>query len=262
MPFIICSLLLVKQKPIAATVLLTLSLLLKLNALIFFPLLLIIIFKNFKIKKTLLSIIYVIITGLVISLPYIATNKFFALYQIAAKSAVGAFNSLTINAFNFWWNIFGNRANFIGDNNSVFNLITYQQLAILIIIIIYLALIYLYLNQPNPVAEINFLYGAFVSLSIFMFLTRMHERYLYSVFALLVFCLIKFPWVKSVYYLLSVTFFLNLLNYLPIGNYDNKFIHNPVITAILSLINLFVWLYFTKKIFYENRNHHPLLQRS
>jgi len=112
---------------------------------------------------------------------------------------------LSMNAFNFWWMLYGPEAFSLSDGTGV----TSSKFQGLIMFITFLAPALYYLKaQAKRLPEL-FLITSYSYLIFFVFLTQMHERYLYPAVALLPFAILSSKKVPAIYIILTVTLFIN-----------------------------------------------------
>lgn len=139
---------------------------------------------------------------------------------------------LTVNAFNLWTLIFG--STLVRDDIQFFGVPMFILARILSIFFLVIIL-YRYLRQGNI-----FYASALIFYSTFMFLPRMHERYMYPVFIFLPLVLVFRPKLWKMFIILLVVFWLNLYNgwwfpYVPIVK---SLLSYEEVKRGLSLINL------------------------
>lgn len=151
-------------------------------------------------------------------------------------------NMLTANAFNLWAIIFG--IDFSRDDLGVFLHLTYKQWGMLISgLTILPSIIRLILRRVD--LRVFFASLVITSFASFLFLTNMHERYLYPVFPYLTVLIFLFPKLKWFYILLSLVFMLNLYNlwYVP-GIKLIQAIYTPYSLKAFSIINIGIFIFF------------------
>lgn len=124
------------------------------------------------------------------------------LYQ--ARILPGEIDYLTANAFNFWWLI---------DSGKSFDSSIYFGLPAriwgFVMAGLGIALIIKWLNRRLEDKTV-FCALALIGLLVFLFMTRMHERYLYPFFPVATMLLGFTPNITGIYAVLSVTHILNL----------------------------------------------------
>ncbi len=151
-------------------------------------------------------------------------------------------NMLTANAFNLWALLFG--IDFSRDDLGLFLNLTFNKWGMLISgLLILPALLKLVLKK----IDIKIVFGSLVLISFasFVFLTNMHERYLYPAIPYLTILVFLFLNLKWFYWLLSTVFLLNLyhLFYVPGINFVRA-IYSPLTIKIFSIINLGIFFFF------------------
>jgi Gpi18-like mannosyltransferase len=146
-------------------------------------------------------------------------------------------HQVTVNAYNFWY-IF--KLNLISDAQKIL-FVSYHSLSQIITGLLVLPVIVVLLRKPSLGRT---LYAtALIALIVFLFLTRMHERYLYPALVFLI-PLLRDPKRFAAYLVLSAAHFLNLY-FIWFGT-ANLRISDLVLGQILSVISVwsFLYLYF------------------
>ncbi len=155
----------------------------------------------------------------------------------------GEIGDLSANAFNFWYLI---------SHNRILDSTVYYGLSAKIwgyaILIATMAVIILKLNKNKTTK--NLLYSlALMAMVSFLFMTRIHERYLYPFFPVVTILVGFIPELAIPYVILSVTFLLNMYNLfwapgVPVLENILKTTQLPTILAIINLVifvKIFVW---------------------
>lgn len=243
-----CYLLFERNKYKPAIFIFSLAFLIKFQALAALPVISIFILKKFQPKQWLVSLLIGVSTVITLSYPfYLNSNPLSGLLELAQKSS-SIYPYTSINAFNFW--AFNG---FWKSDTKELLVINFQSVGI-IIFIAFLVPILLKLFLQKKVISINYYLGIALSfLAFFLFLTRMHERYIVPFFAFAIFwCLVSFKKYLTTYIILSVISFLNIFyvyyyyNFVynhPISgnNLMYQFIDNNYIW--FSLVNIIVFIY-------------------
>ncbi|MDD2646415.1 MAG: hypothetical protein PHV78_00600 [Patescibacteria group bacterium] len=222
-----------------------LAILAKLQSIFFLPLIFVLDFWNNHWRKTIINVAVASLAVFVILLPFMA-----ALLKLLyiMFSGAGFYAYLSINAFNFW-QIFQWRPihlNFIAENHW------YLFAALIIFAVFYFLILKKLLKNQNTY---NLTFACLlIAFSAFMFLTKMHERYL---FPAIMFMPILLSWQKKYlanYILISLCYLANLIYAL----FAIKALYQiSIVFAILNLANfahLFYDYYQQKN---SNRPTHP-----
>ena len=154
----------------------------------------------------------------------------------------GEIGYLTANAFNFWWLI---------DSGKTLDSTLYFGIGARFwgFVITSLGLIFalLHVNKKTSKERVFFVL-AFVALTSFLFMTRIHERYLYPFFPYATLLLGYIPGFSFAYFVLSVVHILNLYSEFwapPFPLLEN--IYNfPIFMQTLSLINIGVFVFLLR----------------
>ncbi len=237
--FIIFSLyfIVLKKRPIISSFLFAIAWVFKPQAIAYLPVFALLQISFFRPKQIFFSILVFLTTILIFYIPFFPKNPLIGIYNVNFGSTQ-LFNCTTCNAYNFW-GIFGNWRN---------DLNTFLGLPFLIWGLILLTLSYLLIFFSKPFLrklEIQYIYltSALSILAFFVFLTRMHERYLFSFFALFLIAvfLLKSKPLFIFYIIFSILSFFNL--YFPYIYY-NHFSNLPFSGYFIETTRVFSVLMF------------------
>lgn len=220
------------------SVVFALSILVKPQGLAIFPVLLSYLVTHLKPSK-MFSLLMIPTLLIILSLPFFLKDPILSLLHLFQKSA-GTYPYTAMFSYNLW--------SFVGwwipDSTKFLN-ITYQLWGI-IIYFVFLTLILtpLFINYKLKNKEIIYFALALATFAFFLFLTRMHERYLYPFFAfLLAITLIQNSIkLKVIYSILSFIHFINLWH---VYYYYNYVFQNPKLASFFIyqyLSNSYNWL--------------------
>jgi len=246
--------LITKDKPGISLVVLTLGLLLKMQTIIFFPLVIFLIYKKYKFKKLILSLVYAGSTFILISLPFILSGKVSRILEVTIEKGQTAYPYISASAFNIWWipTLVKGRLN---DYGLIFNLISYKLLGLILFSLSYLFILY-FLHKKSDSASI-WLATAFIALIFFMLPTEIHERYLFPFFALMSIIWLTRKKLWPLYIGLSLTFFINLVCFIsPLAPpYELQNIQNFLISIseVMTVINIALFIYMVVILVYKLR---------
>lgn len=231
------------QKKLTQSLLfLTLSLLFKGSLAFFIPVFLALVyFQKYELKSLAKSTLIALLTVIVVGLPFhlrpdilfwfadLYTNRIFP----------GEIGYLTANAFNFWWLV---------DSGKTYDSISYlgQPARIWGFVLTFIFIILsLFGSLKKLMGENILLIFATISLIVFLFMTRIHERYMYPFFPYATVAYFIYPKIRPVYLILSVTFIINMYNlfwFPPIPVLENALLTTNL-PVFLSFINLLSFLY-------------------
>lgn len=234
-----------KNKFSWAWIFLTIAFLFKLQSIIFFPLLFFLNWQKEKFTHLLKNIGLALLTALIICLPFVLAGKFFQVAKIPF-SLSKEYPFLSVNAFNFWWLY----VPFVSlDSAKFLGLIPYFLVGFALFFFAYFFAIKNLLK--NPSTEMIYLTAAFLIFAFFMLPTRMHERYLYSLFPLMVLTLNKDKNLWLIYLFLSASHLVNLMAVAPIFN-SQSFINLSVFSSWpFVFINIICFFIFSFIFFIE-----------
>lgn len=253
------------RKYLFAILSLFLSLYVKLTMVFIIPILAYVLIRNASLKKVILYTISSIFLILILTIPVSSTPHSWLL-ELFKKSSLGELREITAFAFNFWWIIFIPNIQSISqknlfsfsdvrlfnspDSSTVYFGLPLTIWAILLFLFFSLPVFYKLIKTKKIVAEQIFLALTLIALIGYLFLPRMHERYMYSVFPFFAAYLgfqRKFVWI---FLLLSI---LNLLNLYIVWHPMKLFfmpyelINNKNFQWIIALSTVFLSLVFYLK---------------
>ena len=218
--FFMAILLLIIQKPIFASLIYCCSILLKLSLLPLLPLFFLLqtlLIRGDKLKKIILSIVFSSL--FIITCTYtVSTNPIKWLSNFMIANSQGELAYITVYAFNFWWMVF--RPKFILDipsSGTIFlgiTLSTWGYLFFLATVIpLFTKLILIFKKEKKVDFDLVILSVFVTEFLMFLFLPRMHERYLYPVipFFLVYLGISKRKIINiSLFVILSIIHFINI----------------------------------------------------
>lgn len=235
------------RHPMLAASVFMLALNTKLQAIIFFPILGILLLPHLNSLKNILKVaLAAVFTEIVIVFPFILAGEFKNYFEVMVDS-VDYFKVASMNAYNFWHLVLLADPITIPDQNT-FLAITYKQWGLLMFCgssaLVLVPLLKRVLKQgfqflsDKKGKELVFLSASMISLSFFFFNTQMHERYSHPAMIFLFFyALFSRDFIP--YILVSLAYLLNMeriLEYFDVPYYT--FIFIPEFSASLFLIAL------------------------
>lgn len=208
--------LLLLEKPFSASIVFTLSFLLKFQNIMFIPLFFVYMYKRYEIKGMARSLFVSLAVFVLITLPFIVGYEMDAVINLLIVNA-DWFPHMSLNAFNPWWLYSGLSGLDMSDKHLVFGITNAKQFGLYMFIILYaFATIIVFFSKKQDLLRRFILAQALVVFGFFHLLTESHERYLYHLMGLVP--LVAFFQTQSrrilltfVYYLLFIlSFFLNM----------------------------------------------------
>lgn len=199
-------------------------------------------------KKMPTLIITFVLTSVLVLLPFLSHVEL--LYENVVTRSISWFPQITINAYNFWWLLnwtsWGKHWSYAPVDTKLYYFIIPKYFGLFVYILVSIFLnIYIWKNKYKMRALC--FSSFFIYFTSFMFLTRIHERYMFYCLPFLALMVSVLDYKKFLYsyIILSITFFLNLYivyeqNY-PI--YFPSLYKFPPLTILISLINLSVFIY-------------------
>lgn len=267
--FVLFSLILILYKrPTWGLLMFLVALNFKLQAIIFAPLVLIMVWP-FIIKHReiiLRTIIFGALMQIIIFLPYLSQEKLPQILNVISNSA-GFYPSITVNAYNFWYLLLG-PLKAEGNDQQILFLFSYRIWgyilfagSLILSLVPIIKTIKENIKSKHPFV-INksfvssvFLAASLISLTFFFFSTEMHERYVHAAIIMLgIYSLIKNRYLA--YIIVSLAYFLNLeriLGFLDSVDHSSPIFGSRLVAGLylLGIIICFVYLYdqFFKAIF-------------
>lgn len=227
-----------EDKPILSLVVFALACLCKFQSLYFAPVILLFLFKNYKIKKALIAFGSSLLTGLVVFFPFMLYSGVLLPIEVYL-GGINTYNKATLNSFNFYSAI---GLNFVDlSENLIFN-IPISLIGTIALLASFAFLVYIFFKSKNPCP---YLVSFIFMQTIFMFSTRMHERYQIPVIIFLIVACAKHKSMKLfvTYSVISLIVFINQLLIFEYFVYEYDFLLNNfnVILIVFSIINLIIY---------------------
>lgn len=214
----------------------------KFQSIIFAPLFVPFVLRNRRDLFTAVAAFSITAAGIL--LPFFLTSSLPSVFA-SYGHAVGAYTTLSQNAYNIWWSFFGGAADTVRDTETIFG-ISYRHWGISILVVVtFITTWRLWLAREDKGASLMlslFTAAAILALVFFEFSTEMHERYLFPFMAF------ALPWAfesrraAAQYAAISLIFFLNLLSVVPVHHFVLSIIFRrlPAIDVFLASALLFL----------------------
>lgn len=203
-----------------------------------FPLMLYRIIKNFSVQKILKAAGVSLLVFFIVTIPFFPSDPFFGPFR-HLSSSLNVYPYTSINAYNLWA--------FFGwwkqDSLQFFNLSYHLWGYILFFLIVLIIFIPIFRKKSKSFTKLDYLTYTILSFAFFLFLTRIHERHLFPVFALLIIsaCVFRSRILILSYIVLAVINFINLFYSYYYYNviYNNPMVPKNIIFDISSNYQLF-----------------------
>jgi len=242
-----------KDRPVLACIVFAVAGLIKFQSLFFTPVFLLQLWKQTDFKRFMYGIGSATATVAAVFLPFMIGSKNIGLFFDVYLTSAGKYPYCTLNAYNFY-GIFS--LNWVDDSTSIIGAFTWAHLSCIFTIASFVLIIFLYLKGNHRCAWVG---GLLFMECLFMFMSRMHERYQFIVlpFALMAFVLHKnrdFLWI---FVSLSLITAINQAVILFKVN-DSATLMKSIsdeLMVIFSIINLamFIWIAYTCIKFFMSR---------
>ncbi len=231
------------KRLVKASVFLVLSLLFKGSLALFVPLwVLVAVYQGFSAHTFGKAVLTCALVTILVAFPFRPSLDLpvwlFNLYT--QRFFPGEIGSLTANAFNFWWIVDSGKTL---DSTTFFG-ITARMWGVITTVLIYLLVL---LKTKRNMSSVRVFFAAsIIALVSFLFMTRIHERYLYPLFPFLTLLAVKY---KRAQITLAVLSFVNLANLYHLfwapGVESLKMLYTkPMFAISLSIVSLVVSLVF------------------
>ncbi|MDD5147000.1 MAG: glycosyltransferase family 39 protein [Candidatus Daviesbacteria bacterium] len=249
---------LIKKAPGISSCFAAIAFTFKPQAIVFIPLLGLLIILRTKPLEWLRSFFIFLVTLFLIYFPFFPTNPFFGLLYVNQNSA-GLFNCTSCFAFNFW-GIFGNWQNDL----QTFITIPYVYWRIIFLFTILTLILFSKPFRLKFKSPYFYLTTAITIMASFMLLTRVHERYLFLFFPFLLLAatMLRSKILIIFYFFMSGLYLLNI--YIPYAYYNNRLqitnlpvnylINNFKIFSLISFLSFVLFLIFYFSYVKQNQN--------
>ncbi|MBR9706049.1 hypothetical protein GOV14_03380 [Candidatus Pacearchaeota archaeon] len=250
---------LAKEKYTTSSIFLTIALLTKLQSIVIAPVIITIILLNCKPKKIIKIILINLILATILLLPQIIAGAMPKVIDVYFNT-VGRYNRVTMNAYNFWFLVSPESPQWwwaISDTTKFLG-ITLKQIG-LTLFGLYTALVVYQLTKKRS-KETIFLAASSLALAFFILPTQIHERYMFSFFALFALVMLKNKKYLVTYIILAITHLFNMMMVLKFSGKDYVFMHFANIinfitkrialtnlATIIAMINVLTFIYISKQ---------------
>jgi Gpi18-like mannosyltransferase len=237
----------INKKSLLALIFILLAVNVKLQAVVFLPMILFLIFtteaqRTRRFTKVIISLFFLLLIQVVIFLPFIISSNFSQTIHSLINSSIDFYPTVSRNAYNLWYLIFDEPLN---TSDQIVFLIPLKWWGIILFILFYVAVLFRFMKSKKGLTEI-FLVFALLSLGFFFFNTQMHERYvhpvvlfsgLYAIFSKRYLLFI----ISSLAYVLNMEAVMQMLSYFDdevfgfVIHYKSWIVFNPVFISLLFL---------------------------
>ncbi len=228
-----------QKKPYLATIFFTIAVFTKFQVLFFAPIFLLEIFR-FDFKKIIKSVVTAIVTFIVIFAPFMLFSGPFLPIKIYTRG-FDAYQYINLNSFNFY-GLF--ELNWEKDSLNILPFLSYHNLSLIITLISVLFIVFLYIKLENPSIWLT----SFILMQIiFMFSTRMHERYQIIVVPLILMAYFRFLDKRLLMVFIStsvITFFNQALLLIKANYFSEQW--EPIWNSVLfyfSILNVIIFIF-------------------
>ncbi len=236
-----------QKKYLTFTLLFLISILYKSSLIIWIPIIFVMLLRQKAkfvslAKMSLVSLIFVYL----VSAPFAIKNPFIWFFEtFTQKILPGPMPQITANAMNFWALIFGLEPRL--DEILFLNIISIRSLSLIICFVLFVYILrYLYHHYSTKNLLLTIVQ---ISLVVFTFMTRMHERYTFpSLIPLFILCYYNKKYWKY-FIILSITHCLNVYNWWWVPNIPPLvfLLKSDIFVRLISLGNTLVTIKILKE---------------
>lgn len=243
------------KKPYWGIVALTAAVLVKPTVFVFLPVIFFAYLNSFGFKKTMQSILLGTVLVWVAFQPW-ATEPGnllypFLLYKnaILDTQSIGAVTNAAYNAWALNPDLF-----FVQANTHLFGSVTYKMIGTVVSGLLLAAIIIVYLRNRSWKLSLFFAL-ALSAIASFLFLTKMHERYLILILPFLLIPALRYRSVMYAWGICSLISFLNLYKSWPVPTIEPivKALSSDPVVIILSAINVLLFTYVFRYFLSHNK---------
>ena len=248
-----------ENKPVLASVLFAIAGLTKFQCLFFTPVFLIELFSLSGVKNFFKGITAAFFTVLAVFLPFMFGAKNPLLFFDVYLGSSGKYPHCTLNAFNFYGAL---NLNWVDDSKEFIGNISFDNFSTVITVLLILLMFLTYIYAKNRcVWVISFLFMN----SLFMFMTRMHERYAFVTIIFILVAALKNQDRKLFYCFLASSIMSFINHFVPMFSWNDSTsvfaIHYDKIFLVFSIINLFVFIavtYICVSFLFKNKEEYSI----
>lgn len=225
-----------------SAVLFAAAVMVKPQGIILLPVLLFELIRKGKIGRLIVSMIYGVVSAILIALPFGYNKEPLWIFNLFLKTASG-YKGASVNAFNLF-GLLG--ANWKPDASRllIFNYFTWGMI---FIVLITAFVLFIYLKGKN--AFNPSIAAAILVVGVFTFSSRMHERYMFPAIALLLMAYVLLNDIRfmRMYAIASITVFSNTWVVFALSLHNNYWVPaNSVVMKIVGLVNILLFIYLVK----------------
>jgi len=225
----------VSGKPMIAGTSLALAILTKPQSLVLVPLFALVILKKHSLFKSVKVSIASFTVFMLVALPFYLNTSIFGLFKLYFSSYTQyPFNSL--NALNIW--SFGG---LFQPDNKIFLFLTYRIWGYLLFSLLFIYVAHIITKRKDD--RSIYIASAILFFGFFMLFTRIHERYLFSLFAPLAVAMVLDRRLSYVYLLATITFLFNLYFVMEESKTGIAFANARFLLPLTAGINLILFIY-------------------
>lgn len=254
MLFLMAIYLLLKERPILAAIIFTISFLMKFQNIIFIPLFYLFIYKKYSFNEVIKSLKYSLLVFVIVCLPFILTRESATILRLLTQNS-DWFPYYSLNAFNLWWIAAGAQGMALIDKNLIIGITNAKSIGLYLFILAYfISAASLYFAKKEDLFKKFVIASTFAIYSFFILPTQSHERYSFHLMGLVPIIIMLAPKEKrkrliGFFIAFSLLLFLNL--YLSMFfNYPDQVFwpfrvgETRLFTVILSVGQIGLYIYF------------------
>lgn len=223
----------ISERPYTSGIFLILSVLTKPQSIIILPIFFVIYYKKYKEQMILKITTPSLILFLLLSKPFYSdVSDVFKLYF----NSYSEYPYTSLNAFNFWA-LFG----MFKPDGTLFLFISYRLWGYILFGLLVAYIIYRVIKTEDH--RFMYISSFMMFLGFYMLFTRIHERYMFPVFAFLIISCVFYKKLYYIYFILMTTFFLSLYLVYEEVRTGLQIPMSMIIIPYITIINIIVFIY-------------------
>ena len=233
------------KRSILSSISILIALLFKPTALVYLPIYVLFFMKKYKGKEAIKIFTVNLLFFWLAFVPFFRSGNIFFfpfqtyLYKILEEQSLSAVSNGAYTAWTMW-----PPHMYVQDSTILIGGLSYRLVGFIIVSIIFSAITWI--TYKRGLKKFDVIYAlALCSYTAFLFLTKMHERYLILILPFLLLAALKDRYVLKWWIIVSAISFLNLYKSFAVPRIDilAESLNNQIVIFLFSLVNLIVYLY-------------------
>ena len=233
---------------------LALGCMIKLQGIIFIPLLFFIWIIKGRARRAALAIAGFLLVIILLTAPFVIAGQGGIMIEKVFQNSFNYTDRLSANAYNIWWPGLLLTKDTIRDSQLILGLVSIKIFALSLFSIAYLGALWVE-RKVKKNNTLVWVVASFVTFSFFMLPTEIHERYLYPFLLLMVPVILLDKRLLYIYLAASATYSINLL-------FISTIINSSPVSLVVALLNIALYIFLTVMmvICYRGGKLYPLIK--